>query len=152
MNFFRRLFFLWKKEEPESGKADDLRRTFFEYREKAPEVLCYLRRERKIARRDLELIVIDNEEEPAWQVCHVLQRLLPEMKLLTIVTGRQEYFSRLARDAFEEYGLLVAMTAGYGEKPAGNLVLDLRDWEKQLTMLGDMSTEQRVGKDQFSEA
>ncbi|MCD8195872.1 MAG: hypothetical protein LUE24_01645 [Lachnospiraceae bacterium] len=135
MNFFRRLFVLWKKEEPESEKACDPPRTFFEYREKAPEVLCYLRRERKIARRDLELVMIDNEEEPAWQVVHVAEHLLPEVKLLTIVTGRQEYFSELEQEAFEEYGLLVITADAHAGKPAGNLVLDLNDWEKQLDIL-----------------
>ncbi|MCC8163291.1 MAG: hypothetical protein LIO86_09070 [Lachnospiraceae bacterium] len=135
MNFFRSLFFLWKKEAPESGKADDSPRTFFDYRERAPEVLRYLRRERKIARRDLELIMIDNEEEPAWQVAHVAERLLPEVKLLTIVTGRQEYFSELEQEAFEEYGLLVIIADVRGGKPSGNLTLDLRDWEKQLDIL-----------------
>ncbi|MCD8097275.1 MAG: hypothetical protein LUE31_04395 [Lachnospiraceae bacterium] len=88
MNLFQRLFFLWRKQTPESETPCDPPRSFFEYRERAPEVLRYLRRARGIARRDLELIVIDNEEEPAWQVGHVIERLLSEVKLLTIVSER----------------------------------------------------------------
>lgn len=135
MNLFQRLFFLWRKRTSESEIPCAPLRSFFEYRERAPEVLRYLRRARGIARRDLELIVIDNEEEPAWQVSHVIERLLPEVKLLTIVSERQEYFSELAQDAFEEYGLLVAQTDTRGGKPVGNLVLNLGEWEKQLDIL-----------------
>ncbi|MCD8363610.1 MAG: hypothetical protein LUC98_11765 [Lachnospiraceae bacterium] len=135
MKLFRKLCSLWRKEAPEAQIQTERVRLFREYREAAPEILRYLRREKGIARRDLELIVIDYEEEPAWQIRQLIERLLPEVRMLTIVSGRQTYFHELAQEAFGEYGLLVVVTDSCDAKPAGNLILDLGDWEKQLDIL-----------------
>ena len=69
----------------------------------------------------------------------VLELLIRDLNLLYVVTGRGEAFEELADEAYEERGLLVLIQEHdrEGSLP-GNLVLDLRDWEKHLDIISEV--------------
>ena len=41
---------------------------FSDYVPRIPEIILYIRRQREIPRRQLELTLIDKEDEPAWRI------------------------------------------------------------------------------------
>ena len=138
MNWWRRLR-AWlqhqKKEDNVTEKKEKEQKSFFLYMSQIPEVLTYLRREAGIPLRNLELVVVDNPSEPAWQVERILELLVPKLNLLYVLTDRPEYFRELSEEVFEEQGLLMTITDSQEIRTAGNLILDLCDWEMHLDII-----------------
>ncbi len=124
-----------KKEDSVPEKKKKEQKSFFLYMSRVPEVLTYLRRMSGIPLRDLELVVVDNASEPAWQVERILELLVPELNLLYVLTDRPEYFRELSEEVFEEQGLLMTLSSRQEIRAAGNLVLDLCDWEMHLDII-----------------
>ena len=46
---------------------------FSDYVPRIPEIILYIRRQREIPRRQLELTLIDKEDEPAWRIKGILR-------------------------------------------------------------------------------
>lgn len=141
MEFFRRLFSLWKKKEhTEEMPGREERHSFFLYIIRTPEILTYFRREKGISRRNLELVLVDDPEHPAWQIVQIAELLMTDLNLLYIVTERPDMFEELAEQAMAERGLLIVIISDAGEAPApGNLVFDIRDWERHLDIISSVS-------------
>lgn len=136
----RLLFFRKKKEQPEETSELDARKSFLLYVVRLPEIVTYFRREKGIARRNLELVLVDDEERPAYQVVEAAELLITDLNCFYVVTGRPEEFEELGEKAMEEYGLIVIMLEkelAFGLP--GNLVLDVRDWEKHLDIVTAVS-------------
>ena len=140
MGFWKRLLFFWrKKEQPEMELVRE-ERNFFSYIPYVPKILTYYRREKGIPKKALELVLIDNEEQPAWKVQQAAELLLPDLNFLYLVTRREEAFEELTELALEEYGLLIALLPrGVKEELPGNLTLDLNDWERHLDIVSALS-------------
>ena len=138
MNWWRRLS-AWlqnqKKEDYVTEKKEKKQKSVFLYMSQTPEVLTYLRREAGIPLRNLELVVVDNPSEPAWQVERILELLVPKLNLLYVLTDRPEYFRELSEEVFEEQGLLMTVTDSQEIRRAGNLIMDLCDWEMHLDII-----------------
>lgn len=49
---------------------------FSDYVPRIPEIILYIRRQREIPRRQLELTLIDKEDEPAWRIKGILRNLM----------------------------------------------------------------------------
>ena len=47
---------------------------FSDYVPRIPEIVLYIRRQREIPRRQLELTLIDKEDEPAWRIKGIIRR------------------------------------------------------------------------------
>lgn len=137
MRWWKRLgeWFRSRRQQEKLVETPKAEKSFFLYRERVPEVLTRMRREQGIPLKDLELVLIDNEEEPAWQVQAVLDKLVPGLNVLYLVTDRKEEFEELAEELFDSQGLIVVMTDPEAENPAGNLILDLHDWEMHLDII-----------------
>lgn len=140
MGFFRRIFLWFEKKEkiPEPGPAEE-RRSFFLYMGKTPEIVTYFRREKGISRRELKLVLIDDEERPAYQIAQIAEYLMKDLNFLYIVTERAEAFEDLAEEAMEEYGLLLVLLTQNPGTDQGNVVLDVREWEKHLDIISSVS-------------
>ena len=65
----------------------------------------------------------------------VLEKLVRGLNILYLVTGRKEEFEELAEELFDSQGLIVLMTDPEAKTPAGNLILDLHDWEMHLDII-----------------
>lgn len=140
MGFWKKLLFFWKKETQPEEKPVQVERNFFSYIPYVPKILTYYRREKGIPKKALELLLIDNEEQPAWKVQQAAELLLPDLNFLYFATGRGEAFEELEELALEEYGLLIVLLPEIGlEMPPGNLTLDLNDWERHLDIISALS-------------
>ena len=141
MGLLRKLFSLWKKKRAaKEAPKEAEQKSFFLYMARIPQILTYFRREKGVARRDLELTLIDNEEQPAYRIAEIAELAMTDLNLMYIVTARPEEFTDLADEAMKEYGLLlIVLSKGSKEKMPGNLVLDLRDWENQLDIISALS-------------
>lgn len=136
MGFFRRLIARFrKKEEIQTSKEEEKRRSFFLYIVKTPEIVTYFRREKGIARRKLELTLIDDEDRPAYQIAQIAELLMKDLNFFYLVTEREEAFEELVEEAMEEYGLLMVILPKGEESVPGNLMLDVREWEKHLDIV-----------------
>lgn len=138
MGWIRRLLWFWRKEEvaEEEVQSSVEERSFRLYIEKIPDIIAYFRREKGIARKDLELVLVDNEEQPAYQMLEVAGLLAADVRIFYIKTGRPDAFETFAQEAMEEQGLLVILLPeGLKERLPGNFILDARDWENQLDIL-----------------
>ena len=62
-------------------------------------------------------------------------RALLEETLLYVLTDRPEYFRELSEEVFEEQGLLMTVTDSQEIRRAGNLIMDLCDWEMHLDII-----------------
>lgn len=135
----KKILWFCRKKEEQAQEAPEEKKTFAEYTRYVPQILTWFRREKGIPKKDLKLTVIDDEEQPAWKVNGVLELLIRDLNLLYVVTGRGEAFEELADEAYEERGLLVLIQEHdrEGSLP-GNLVLDLRDWEKHLDIISEV--------------
>ncbi len=132
MGFFRRLIARFrKKEEVQTSKEEEKRRSFFLYIMKTPEIVTYFRREKGIARRKLELTLIDDEDRPAYQIAQIAELLMKDLNFFYLVTEREEAFEELAEEAMEEYGLLMVILPKGEEAVPGNVMLDVREWARQ---------------------
>ena len=96
-----REWFRSRKQQEKVVETPKAEKSFFLYMRRVPEVLTRMRREQGIPLKDLELILIDNEEEPAWQVQAVLEKLVPGLNVLYLVTDRKEQFEELAEELFD---------------------------------------------------
>ena len=106
---------------------------FSDYVPRIPEIILYIRRQREIPRRQLELTLIDKEDEPAWRIKGILRNLMKDPQVMYVVTDRPESFAEMEEEAMEMYGLpFLVLDKTELEKMAGNLVLDLNLWENQL--------------------
>ena len=106
---------------------------FSDYVTRVPEIVLYMRRQREISRRQLELTLIDKEDEPAWRVEGIIRSLMKDPQVMYLVTDRAEAFAEMEEEAMEMYGLpFVVLDKTELEKMLGNLVLDLNLWENQL--------------------
>lgn len=142
MGWMKKLLWFWKKEEvtEEEMQSPKEERSFRLYIEKIPELIAYFRREKGIARKDLELVLIDNEDQPAYRMLEAAELLAADIRIFYIKTGRPDAFEAFAQEAMEEQGLLVILLQeGLKEHLPGNLILDARDWEKQLDILSAVS-------------
>lgn len=136
VGLFRRLFtWLRKKDEVPNSEEEDKRRSFFLYIMKTPEILTYFRREKGIARRKLELTLIDDEERPAYQIAQIAELLMKDLNFFYLVTGREEAFEELVEEAMEEHGLLMVIVPKETETMPGNLTLDVKEWEMHLDIV-----------------
>lgn len=136
MGFFRRLIARFrKKEEIQTSKEEEKRRSFFLYIVKTPEIVTYFRREKGIARRKLELTLIDDEDRPAYQIAQIAELLMKDLNFFYLVTEREEAFEELVEEAMEEYGLLMVILPKGEEAVPGNVMLDVREWEKHLDIV-----------------
>ena len=106
---------------------------FSDYVPRIPEIILYIRRQREIPRRQLELTFIDKEDEPAWRIKGILRNLMKDPQVMYLVTDRAEAFAEMEEEAMEMYGLpFLVLDKTELEKMPGNLVLDLNLWENQL--------------------
>ena len=106
---------------------------FSDYVPRIPEIILYIRRQREIPRRQLELTLIDKEDEPAWRIKGILRNLMKDPQVMYLVTDRAESFAEMEEEAMEMYGLpFLVLDKTELEKMPGNLVLDLNRWENQL--------------------
>ena len=106
---------------------------FADYVPRIPEIILYIRRQREIPRRQLELTLIDKEDEPAWRIKGILRNLMKDPQVMYLVTDRAEAFAEMEEEAMEMYGLpFLVLDKTELEKMPGNLVLDLNLWENQL--------------------
>ena len=106
---------------------------FADYVPRIPEIILYIRRQREIPRRQLELTLIDKENEPAWRIKGILRNLMKDPQVMYVVTDRPESFAEMEEEAMEMYGLpFLVLDKTELEKMPGNLVLDLNVWENQL--------------------
>ena len=104
-----------------------------DYVPRIPEIILYIRRQREIPRRQLELTLIDKEDEPAWRIKGILRNLMKDPQVMYLVTDRAESFAEMEEEAMEMYGLpFLVLDKTELEKMPGNLVLDLNLWENQL--------------------
>lgn len=138
MSFLKKIISLIKKEKKtEELPVQETPKSFFLYIVRVPEILTYMRREKGISKRKLELVIVDNEEQSAWKIAQIVQLLLPDLNVLYLVTGREEAYQDLLEEAYAEQGLLIVLL---DELPVqnrpGNLILDLNDWEKHLDITG----------------
>lgn len=140
MSFLKRIKVLFRKRKQKEAPAQLEEEVFSDYISQAVKVLTYFRRMGGIARRNLELAVLDTEEQPAWKVAEVLERLVPEVRLMYFLTGRAEQFEELQEEIMEATGLLVELRPFDVELPVpGNLILDLREWKNQLDIIKTVS-------------
>ena len=140
MGFFQKLLHLFRrKEEAPEAKESEERRSFFLYIVETPKILTYLRRERGISRKKLELALIDDGERPAYQIAQIAELLMKDLNVFYLVTERPEAFQELSEEAMEEYGLLLVLLSGESGQAPGNLTLDIREWEKQLDIMSAVS-------------
>ena len=106
---------------------------FSDYVPRIPEIILYIRRQREIPRRQLELTLIDKEDEPAWRIKGILRNLMKDPQVMYLVTDRAESFAEMEEEAMEMYGLpFLVLDKTELKKMPGNLVLDLNLWENQL--------------------
>lgn len=106
---------------------------FADYVPRIPEIILYIRRQREISRRQLELTLIDKEDEPAWRIKGILRNLMKDPQVMYLVTDRAEAFAEMEEEAMEMYGLpFLVLDKTELKKMPGNLVLDLNLWENQL--------------------
>ena len=106
---------------------------FADYVPRIPEIILYIRRQREIPRRQLELTLIDKEDEPAWRIKGILRNLMKDPQVMYLVTDRAEAFAEMEEEAMEMYGLpFLVLDKTELKKMPGNLVLDLNLWENQL--------------------
>ena len=106
---------------------------FADYVPRIPEIILYIRRQRELPRRQLELTLIDKEDEPAWRIKGILRNLRKDPQVMYLVTDRAEAFAEMEEEAMEMYGLpFLVLDKTELEKMPGNLVLDLNLWENQL--------------------
>ena len=106
---------------------------FADYVPRIPEIILYIRRQREIPRRQLELTLIDKEDEPAWRIKGILRNLMKDPQVMYLVTDRAEAFAEMEEEAMEMYGLpFLVLDKTELEKMPGNLVLDLNLLENQL--------------------
>ena len=140
MGFFRKLWQSFKREEQTETLQNEVpQKSFFLYIAEITKVLTYFRREKGISKKDLELVLIDNEDQPAYQVVEIVESLIKDLNFLYLVTRRPNYFDEMIDEALEEYGLLVVVLAELMEPIPGNLVLDTRDWENHLDIISPIS-------------
>ena len=140
LKFFQRFLRHFQKEEAiEDIQEEAPKKSFFLYITMVPKILTYFRRERGIAKKYLELVLIDNEEQPAYQVVEIVESLMEDLNFLYLVTGRADYFEDAIEEALEEYGLLVVVLPEVKEPMPGNLILDTRDWENHLDIITPIS-------------
>ena len=141
MGFLRRLRSLWKKKgHTEEASAPEQKKSFFLYIVRIPQILTYYRRSKGIPMKKLELTLVDNEERPAYQIAQIMELVIPDLNVLYLVTGRGEAYDDLVQEALEQYGLLIVLLEPiFEDKMPGNLVLDLRDWEKHLDIICGLS-------------
>lgn len=106
---------------------------FSDYVPRIPEIILYIRRQREIPRRQLELTLIDKEDEPAWRIKGILRNLMKDPQVMYVVTDRPESFAEMEEEAMEMYGLpFLVLDKTELKKMPGNLILDLNLWENQL--------------------
>lgn len=106
---------------------------FSDYVPRIPEIILYIRRQREIPRRQLELTLIDKEDEPEWRIKGILRNLMKDPQVMYLVTDRAEAFAEMEEEAMEMYGLpFLVLDKTELKKMPGNLVLDLNLWENQL--------------------
>ena len=106
---------------------------FADYVPRIPEIILYIRRQREIPRRQLELTLIDKEDEPAWRIKGILRNLMKDPQVMYLVTARAEAFAEMEEEAMEMYGLpFLVLDKTELKKMPGNLILDLNLWENQL--------------------
>ena len=106
---------------------------FADYVPRIPEIILYIRRQREIPRRQLELTLIDKEDEPAWRIKGILKNLMKDPQVMYLVTDRAEAFAEMEEEAMEMYGLpFLVLDKTELKKMPGNLILDLNLWENQL--------------------
>lgn len=140
MGFFRRLLLYFKKEElAEERKEEVQEKSFFLYIAQVSKILTYFRRERGISKKELELVLIDNPDQPAYQVVEIVESLIEDLNFLYLVTKRPDYFENIIEEALEEYGLLVVVFTEFPDTMPGNLTLDTRDWENHLDIITPIS-------------
>lgn len=140
MRFFRKIFSWFKKKETlPAPEASGERRTFSMYMKETPRIVTYFRREKGISRKDMELVLIDDEDRPAYQIAQIAEYLMKDLNIFYLVTEREDVFEELAEEAMEEYGLLLVFLSGEGRTAPGNLVLDVREWEKHLDIISAVS-------------
>ena len=135
-NFISKLLGRDKKQKSEETQESELpvrQWQFSDYVPRVPEIVLYMRRQREIPRRKLELTVIDKEDEPAWRIQGILKNLMKDPQVMYLVTDRTEAFSELEEEAMEMCGLpFLVLDKTELKKMPGNLVLDLNLWENQL--------------------
>ena len=106
---------------------------FSDYVPRIPEIILYIRRQREIPRRQLELTLIDKEDEPAWRIKGIMRNLMKDPQVMYLVTDRAEAFAEMEEEAMEMYGLpFLVLDKTELKKMPGNLILDLNLWENQL--------------------
>ena len=106
---------------------------FSDYVPRIPEIILYIRRQREIPRRQLELTLIDKEDEPAWRIKGILRNLMKDPQVMYVVTDRPESFAEMEEEAMEMYGLpFLVLDKTELEKMPGNLALDMNLWENQI--------------------
>lgn len=136
MEFLKRLFLRRRKGKKAEETQPEERKSFYLYIGSVPKILTWFRREKGIPKKDLELALIDDEEQPAWQIARIAELVIQDLNLLYLVTDRPEAYEELAEEAMEERGLLVTLCPlSEADHPPGNLALDIREWEKHLDIM-----------------
>lgn len=81
------------------------------------------------------MTLIDDEDRPAYQIAQIAELLMKDLNFFYLVTEREEAFEELAEEAMEEYGLLMVILPKGEEAVPGNVMLDVREWEKHLDIV-----------------
>lgn len=76
---------------------------------------------RKNERKDWHLAILDDGTE---QTDAIIERVSEDFNHMTVITEREEYFSDLAEDIYDETGLLIHFTDQIPRK--ANIVLDMK--------------------------
>lgn len=136
MGLFGWLLSKWRKPKQDASERKQEEKSFYQYIMCITKVLTYFRRDAGISRKNLELVVVDEPEQPAWQIHQILEQLIPELNLLYLITDRPEAYEELVEEALEDRGLILTLMSDRDmEKMPGNLVLDLRDWQMHLDII-----------------
>ena len=64
---------------------------------------------------------------------------MKDLNIFYLVTDREDAFEELAEEAMEEYGLILVLLPKKESAGSGNLVLDVREWEKHLDIISAVS-------------
>lgn len=139
MGWFRRLMARLRRREEVQKPEEEERRNFFRYIMETPRIVTWMRREKGISRKKLELTLIDDEERPAYQIGQIAELLMKDLNIFYLVTGREDAFEDLVEEAMEEHGLLLVLLPRTEGQAPGNLILDVGEWEKHLDIISAVS-------------
>lgn len=87
------------------------------------EMLLYVRRKYRIAKREQKLVLIDSGGKDTEAV---LKQIYENLNYLTVLTKREERFLKIRNIVYEESGLMIGISPfSLEEKPEADIIIDL---------------------------